>query len=305
MKHGNVAVRGCGRWALRLAVCVVALVVTAKVASAQEIEPNEFVPAPDGTNLLLNYYLYGHNDSYNISGGPTIKNSGLEVNLDIIRYVHYDYVFGMPAGVQVLQAFGSEASGHIDGERLNNTFGASNINLSAFIWPYANTDNKQYLVITGFFYPPTGSYNKTQALNVASAFGAIGYSGDIQIGWDMGVGEHFSYDLGIDGRFYGAQTLPFGTRITQDPDVRLQAWANWNWTRAFQTSIGWESILGGRQYTDGQFNGATSQFERLRVAASMFVAPNAQVLVEFNHDVSAPGGFKQDFGATARLLFIF
>jgi hypothetical protein len=254
---------------------------------------------------LLNYYIYGHNTSYNVNGGPTITDSGLEVNLDIVRYVHYDYVFGMPAGFQILQAFGSEASAHIDGEHLNNTFGASNINLSAFIWPYASTELKQYLVVAGFFYPPTGSYNKYDALNVSSAFGSSTYAGDIQVGWDQGIGEHFSYDVGVDGRFYGTLTQPGGLRTTQDPDVRLQAWANWNWTRAFQTSIGWESILGGKQYTNSIANGTTSQFERLRVAAGMFVANNAQVLLELNHDVSAPGGFKQDFGATLRVLFVF
>lgn len=294
-----------GRWALCAAACLALATAAAGRASAQEIEPNEFVPAPDGTNLAIGYYIYGDNTSYNVKKGPTISDSGVQVNVGILRLVHYDYVAGMPAGVQVLEAFGNESAAHIGSEGLGSATGASNLNLSAFIWPYANTEDKQYLIIAGFIYPPVGTYNKYQAVNLATAFTpSYNWTGDVQVGWDMGIGDHFSYDLSFDYRDFGDNTSPAGLQ-TRTPDYRLQAWANWNWTRAFQTSIGWESILGGRQYTDGQFNGATSQFERLRVAASMFVAPNAQVLVEFNHDVSAPGGFKQDFGATARLLFIF
>ena len=272
---------------------------------AQEIEPNEFVPAPDGSNLALFYYIYGHNEGYNIAKGPTIHDSGLEVNLGIARYVHYDYIKGFPAGFQILQAFGSESAGHIDGESLGSTFGASNVNLSAFIWPYSSTERKQYLVLTGFLQPPTGSYNKYQALNVASAFGATGWSGVIQLGWDHGIGSHFSYDLEVDGQIYGDVTRPGGQRVSQDSSVRFQAWANWNWTRAFQTSLGWESIIGGTQYTNGFQNGTKSEMERMRVATSMFVAPNAQVLLELNHDFVAVGSFKQIFGLTTRLLYVF
>lgn len=275
-------------------------------ASAQEIEPNEFVPAPDGTNIILQYYVHGQNQGYSFAGGPSIKDSALQVNLGITRYVHYDYVFGHPAGFQIIEAYGAESGGHIDGIGLGSTFGASNPQLSAFFWPYANTEKKQYLVVTGFVAPPIGSYDKLHALNIAPALSnGVNWEGDIQIGWDQGIGNHFSYDLGVDGRFVGDQTLPFGRRVTQDPDVRLQAWANWNWTRAFQTSIGWESILGGKQYTNGFANGTKTEFERLRVAASLFVAHNAQVLLEANHDFVHVGGFSQVFGLTARVLFVF
>lgn len=37
----------------------------------------------------------------------------------------------------------------------------------------------------------------------------------------------------------------------------------------------------------------------------MFIAPNAQLLVEVNHDFVAVGGFKQTIGATGRVVFIF
>ncbi len=278
---------------------------TARHASAQEIEPNEFVPLPDGTTLYVGYYSYGHVDSYNVARGPTIGNSGLETNIVNTRFVHFDYIDGIPAGVQLYQAFGSESGGHIGTDRLGSSFGAANTTLSAFIWPYSSVANKTYFNITGFLIPPDGSYDKNAALNVDTVFGGIGWAGDLQAGFDQGIGEHFSYDLGFDTAFFGDVTRPGGLRLREADSYRLQLWANWNWTRAFQTSIGWESILGGTQTSNGIDNGGKAEFERLRVATSLFVAKNAQVLLELNHDFVAVGGFKQSFGATMRVVYAF
>ena len=301
MVNMRLLLSGARSGALLVLGCLGLWVASGQMAGAQEIEPNDFVPAPDGTNIVLGYYVYGHNEDYSIANGPTVKNSGLEVNLGLARYVHYDYVFGMPAGVQIIQSFGSESAGHIGTTRLGSAFGAGNTTLSGFIWPYASTERKQYLILAAYLYPPDGTYDKYSAVNVGSA----AWGGDFQIGWDQGIGEHFSYDLGFDVRKFGDVTSPGGLRGTTDPDFRLEAWASWNWTRAFQTSIGWESLLGGLGYTNGVKNGTSSEFERIRGAASMFVLPNTQVLLELNHDFVAVGGFKQTFGATARVLYVF
>lgn len=292
-------------WALRGTVGITLLAAGTGIAAAQEAEPNDFIPAPAGTNLAIGYYLYAHDTDYNIAGGGTVKGSGLEVNLAIARYVHYTTFFGMPAGYQIFEAFGSEGNAHIGGQSLGNTFGASNPVLSAFFWPYANPAAKQYLIVAGFINPPFGSYDKNAALNVASAFsGSIGWAGDVQVGWDQGIGDHFTYDLGVDTYFFG-DTTSGGATFTKDPTTRLQAWANWSFNPTYQASIGWESSFGGTQYLEGVADGTKSEFERIRVAGKAMLAPNMQVLLELNHDFVHVGGFKQAFGATARFVYIF
>ncbi len=302
----------CGDWVRSITrrmikpfVCFLLSLTAANIASAQEVEPNEFVPLPDGTNLAFGYYLYGHDTDFSFARGPTVKGSGVEINLFNARYVHFDYIAGLPAGFQIFQVFGSESAAHVDGQSLGSAFGASNTALSAFFWPYSSVARKQYLNVTGFVYPPTGTYDKNSPINVASALGGTGWVGDVQAGWDHGIGDHFSYDLAFDARFYGDVTRPGGLRVSQSNDYRLQAWANWNWTRAFQTAIGWESILGGTQRTNGFNNGTKSEFERLRFSNSLFVAANAQILVELNHDFVTVGGFKQPFGLTTRFVYAF
>jgi hypothetical protein len=56
---------------------------------------------------------------------------------------------------------------------------------------------------------------------------------------------------------------------------------------------------------NGSKGGGGGEFERFRLNASYFVLPNAQVMLEANHDFVAVGGFKQTFGLTARFLYLF
>jgi hypothetical protein len=55
---------------------------------AQEVEPNEFVPLPAGTNLALGYYIYGDETKFNFAKGNTFTDkTGLQVNFSAARDV--------------------------------------------------------------------------------------------------------------------------------------------------------------------------------------------------------------------------
>ncbi len=308
------------RWMTLAFATIMSLTWATAGARAQEIEPREFVPLPSGTNINLLYYLHGSNTSFYTTSGRKISNSNLDVNVGVERFVHYQSIGGMPAGVQIYQLFGSESGGRVGGNSLGSTFGASNAALSAFIWPYTNPALNQSLVVAGFLYPPIGSYDKRKALNLASALsGWQGWTGDLQLGWDHAIGPNFSYDASLDVRFFGDTTgpiqpaVPLSVRNHKDSDLRAQLWLNWAWNKAFTTSIGYEGFFGGDTYFDnpralggrGHTNTGSSREHRIRAAASMFFSPQFQVLLEANHDIARTGGFKQDFGLVLRTLYIF
>ncbi len=272
-------------------------------AGAQEIEPYEFVPLPAGTNLAIGYYVYGHNTDYNIARGSTIKKSGLEVNVGIARFVHYFDVGGHPAGVQVIQGFGSLSAGHIDGQRLGSAFGAQDTTLSAFIWPYVNTATKTNIITVGFVNPPVGTYDSSSALNL----GGNRWRGTLEVGISQGIGDNFSFDAAFDTQIYGdnGADIPGNRRLSQDPTYRVQLWANWRWNAAFSTSVGYEGFFGGDQQVNGVFSGGKTEEQRIRANAALFLTPRLQTMLELNHDVKSIGGFKQEFGATLRVLYVF
>jgi len=284
-------------------ICLLLTIGSVTRAGAQEIEPYEFVPLPAGTNLAIGYYVYGHNTNFNIARGSTIKGSGLEINVGIARYVHYFEVAGHPAGVQVLQGFGSLSGGHIDGQGLNSAFGAQDTTLSAFIWPYVNTATKTNIIAVGFINPPIGSYDSHAVLNL----GGNRWRGTIELGLSQGLGDNLAFDAAFDVQFYGDNNsyVPGSRRLSQDPTYRAQLWANWRWSPAFTTSIGYEGFFGGSQQVNGFFDGSKTEIQRIRANAALFVTPRVQTMLELNHDVHVVGGFKQDFGATLRVLYVF
>ncbi len=284
-------------------VCLLLTMGSATRAGAQEIEPYEFTPLPAGTNLAIGYYIYGHDTEFNVARGNTIKNSGLEINVAVSRYVHFVDIAGHPAGFQIIQPFGSESAAHIDGLRLGSAFGAQNIQLSAFIWPYVNTATKTNVNLTGFIYPPTGTYDRRSPINV----GDNRWRGDVQVGLTQGFGDNLGIDLSFDTQFYGdnSEYVPGNQRLSQDPSFRAQVWANWRWSPAFSTSLGYEGFFGGNQKVNGFFDGSKTEEQRIRANAALFVTPRIQTMLELNHDVKVVGGFKQDFGTTLRVVYVF
>ncbi len=272
-------------------------------ASAQEIQPYEFTPLPAGTNLAIGYYIYGHNTEFNVANGPTLRNTKLEVNIGVGRYVHFFDVAGHPAGFQIIQPFGSESGANVGGQRVGSAFGAQNITLSAFIWPYVNTATKTNVNTTVFLYPPTGTYDRNSAINL----GSNRWEGDFQLGLTQGFGERIGVDLEFDAHFYGDnnQSFPRGTRLSQDPTYRVQVWGNYRWSPAFTTSIGYEGFFGGDQRLNNFLDGNKTDEHRIRANAALFLTPKLQTMLELNHDLSVTGGFKQDFGAQVRVLYAF
>ena len=307
-------------WPVRLAACAAIVLGSAGIASAQEIEPHEFVPAPDGTSINLGYFVYGDNTKYVTPSGENVSNSHAQLYDGVERFVHYDYLFGHPAGFQLIESFGSLNDPTVGGDHLGTAGGASNVDLSAFFWPIANFQKRQYLVIAAFLYPPVGTYDKNRAVNYATLYQASGeynWTGDVQVGWDQGITEHFSYDIGVDGRFFGETTgplspgsgIPVSVLTHHNADFRAQVWLNYDINRAMTASVGYEGFFGGLDYFSSALTGTVdtgkSNEQRLRAAFSMFVSPRAQVVLEVNHDVARTGGFQQTFGLLLRGLYIF
>jgi hypothetical protein len=283
--------------------CLALMAGTARRAQAQEIQPYEFTPLPAGTNLIFGYYLYGHNTDFNFARGSTIKDSGVEINVGVARYVHFVDIKGYPAGFQIVQIFGSQSAAHIDGQRLGSAFGAQNIALSAFIFPYVNTATKTNANVTVWLYPPTGSYDRRSLVNL----GDNRWRGDLELGLSQGIGERFAFDAEYDIQFYGDNDkyFPGSRRLSQDPTHRIQFWANWRWNPALSTSVGYEGLFGGDQKVNDFPAGTKTEVQRIRANAALFLSPTVQTMLELNHDVHVVGGFKQEFGATLRVLKVF
>src|SRR5271157_2535574 len=300
--------RGAAAWPVRLATCAALLFGSAEIASAQEIEPNEVVPAPDGTSLSLSYFIYGHQSAFTTPSGTNVPNSSANLYAGVERFVHYDYLFGHPAGFTISQAFGSLSDPKVGGTSIGTASGASNLNLQGFFYPYANFEKKHYLAVAVYLYPPTGTYDKNKLANFATFYqlnGQYNWTGDVQTGWNQGIGEHFSYDLLFDARISGDTTgpispgsgIPISVTTHHNNDYRVQLWLNWSWNPALTTAIGYQGFFGGLDSFNNPLTGnnvdtGKSFQQRLRGAVTMFFSPRIQGVLEVNGDVARQGGYK-------------
>lgn len=312
--------RRTANWLASLLMGAALLLGSTGIAFAQEIEPNDFTPVPDGTNINLAYFSFGHLGAYDQTDGSNIPGSGGNAFIGVERFVHYDYLFGHPAGLQLFTGFGSISDPIVGGTNLGTATGVSNVSLSGFFFPYANFERKEYLIVAGFLYPPTGTYDKNKLVNFANQYqpgGQYNWTGDVQIGWQHSVGNHFSYDVAFDARFFGDTTgpiqpgsgIPLSVTTHHNNDYRLQLWLNWKWTPALRTAIGYEGWFGGLDYFDTPLTGTVhtgSSFEqRLRGAVVIWLSPRLQTVLEINGDVARAGGFRQTVGTELRIAYIF
>lgn len=134
-------------WPLLIAAGAAMLLGSPGTTSAQVIEPNEFLPAPDGTNINLNYFVFSHNGAFIDANGKTVPDSIANAYIGVERFVRFQYLFGHPAGFLVAQNFGSISNPTVGGTNLGTASGVANTNLSFFFWPYANFERKDYLIV--------------------------------------------------------------------------------------------------------------------------------------------------------------
>jgi hypothetical protein len=272
---------------------------------ATELEPDEFVAAPAGTTALIGYLVYGDHQSYDPVDGPSsTRGTHLDAVEGIARAAQYFDIGPVEALVEFLQPFGALSNARIDGDHLAGSSGAGDTTLAASVWPINDKAANRYLGLTFYLVVPDGAYQRNQAVNL----GGHRWVYDPEVAFHQGLSKQWSVDVSTDLLAYSHNTDTGGLArqtLTQAPTVQLQAFLNFAWARGIQTSIGYEGERGGRETLADIPTATATRFDEIRFVNAYSVTPAFQILGELNHQVSAVGGFKQDFGVTLRTLYAF
>ena len=273
-------------------------------AHAIDVEANDFVDAPDGTNVLLGYYQYQNADRYNSTTTGTFKHkTNLDQNTGIARYVYYNSVFGVHYAAQVLIPFAGLTGTQIGGARLNDTFGAADPIVSVGFWPVANVAQKQYVSIFSYTSLPIGSYNRDQALSI----GTNRWTQDTLIDYTQKWWKGFTTDISGDYIFYGTNSdlaLP-GQSLKQKATWVASAWLDYDTTPTSFVAIGWVGNFGGTQTIEGNYTGSKTEFQQIRAEFAYRPQPTLQLLAKVYHDINVVGGFQHDIGIEFRVVKAF
>jgi hypothetical protein len=293
-----------GRGLLPLALfTLLGFISSRNSALAVELEPGDYTPLPAGSNVLAFYDIFANDTSYRGDGGPTLKaGTNLREILGIVKYAHYLQVGGAPAALEIYQIFGTLDNARLGGADLNSSSGVGDTNLAAFIWPFV--EKNSYLGVGFYAALPTGAYNKQQPVNL----GDNRFSFNPQILYQRNLTAKWSLELAGDAIFYSDNRdagLGGALRLSQEATAQGQAFLNYSITPTLSLTAAYEGERGGTQKIDGLTNGASTNFDEFRLIGGWFLAPKIQILGEINHRFDVSGGFRQDFGATGRLLFLF
>jgi hypothetical protein len=279
-------------------------------AHGQSIDSYYLQPAQDGTNIIELDGSYQRFNAFQLSNGQKTPNTSLDQYSATVRYAHYIYIDGHPAGLQIFQSVDYFADWRFDGFNNDNASGmkklqAANTTLSAFFWPYANRTNQTYVYTSVFLTPPDTGAPRHYEFAAASN----GWDGDAQIGIQKGFGPNLSLEAAVDADFHSDIDVGDSTRRSIDPVYRLQVWANWDWGSGLRTSLGYTGVVGGA-WTDTndsyQYDvPRNAERQTLRVATSYWWTPKLQTSLELDHDVQADGGYQLGVGVLGRVKFLF
>jgi hypothetical protein len=87
----------------RISLAACTLWLATGPAHAVDLNSQDLIPAPAGTDAVLGYFTYATRDSFTPTGGGELKQeTGLDSFVSIFRYVHYMDVGGFTVAPQVL-----------------------------------------------------------------------------------------------------------------------------------------------------------------------------------------------------------
>ncbi len=273
-------------------------------AHAADLDAQDALPAPAGTDAVLGYLSYASRSSFVTSTGTKIQDgTSLKSEVAILRYVHYMDVAGFRVAPQVLLPYARLHNASLAGAPLASASGMSDPIFAMPVWLVSKPDTN--LLIVPYLTVPAGSYQAGRTLNP----GEHRWKGDLQVAVTQRLGQGFGLQLSGDVIAYGEndEAGSGASTLKQDNTYQVQAWLNYvpqsdpSWT----FSTGYSKYMGGKQRLDGIENGQATQSDQLRFEASKFVSPTVQVQLLAQRDMSVRGGFKEDVHTTLRVLKVF
>ncbi len=238
---------------MAIALAAIALGTMTAEASAQELEPRLFSPAPTGTNILLGAFGYSFG---NILLDPAVPVEDLDARLAIITagYVRTLNVFGASAKIDAIVPFaGGDWKGVLDGQdttRSATGFGDPRVRFPVLFSGAPALSPKEFAsyrpgtIVGGGLqvWVPLGQYDPDRLLNLGSNRWVFRPQ--------LGVSQTLSrwvLEAAAAGWFYTDNTNFFGgDRLSQKPIAALQGHVSYVFRRGFWGALNVGYGRGGR-----------------------------------------------------------
>lgn len=254
-----------------LPVLVIVLSVAGPtLATAQDLEPRSYSPAPIGTNFVVFSYSRSSGD---FLPDPTlpIENASVHFNSSVLAYYHSFGLFGRQATISLAAPYvwgsGSALVNGVETNIYRSGLGDPGMRISYFLYgsPALHPEefkNKQHRTVIGaslVFTAPLGQYNPALLVNI----GTNRWAFKPQIGFSREV-RAWTFDLYLGGYFFTQNSNFFGGHVRdQDPMGATQVHISYTIRRGMWAAVDGTYYTGGRTTLDGVQNNDLQQSVRV------------------------------------------
>jgi hypothetical protein len=266
--------------------------MAATPAFAVDVNPFDWMPAPDGTTAVFAYTPWSHDDKAVINGNKI--DASLNSAIVMPRLIHYFEIGNHPAAVTALLPMGRLWNGSLGGTDLGSRTSVGDLTLAGAYWALSAPQERRNLAIVGYLNVPLGAYDRDKALNISTG----AFNATLQVGNMVALSEKITLETTADVSFYqkknNANTL--GQTLKQDNSYSLQNWLSYGIGTATTVSAGHAFYFGGAQHLDGISNGLNAEKQQVKMGITHWLTPTFCLYGQINQDFDVKGGFKGTSG---------
>jgi len=251
---------GTGEPAHRAALCALLLVATilaAGAAGAQELEPRAYRTLPTGLNFVVVAYRFS---SGNVVTDPSLPIEDLKIKLQVptLGYLRSFGMFGRSASLTATVPFAfMSGSARLGDENISDSrSGSADMRLRLAVNllggpalsppEFARYKQGRNLGVGLTVSAPTGQYDPTRIIN----FGNNRWGFKPEVGYSS-IRGHWIYEFAIGAWFLTANDDFLGSRKTQEPIGSFQASVSYNFKGGAWLALNANWYTGGQTAIDG------------------------------------------------------
>ncbi len=256
-------------------------------------DPGDYTGLPAGTDLFVMYAQAVRADDAYSHGDRVVSNLGLNLDVGILRYVHFtkwgDFIVDpqviVPFGHQKVELAGSSNSGIGD-----VIFGGT-------LWTTADLKTGEHLGYSLFITAPTGN-----AKEKGFALSNNRWAADLQAGYIRKLGDKWTMDLVAETEFYGDERT---TSAKTDPLLQAYGHLRYHVSDATHVAASYRHAWGAEQKdSSGAVTATRRNDDNLTLTWASFVAKQWQLQFQYEQDLNVENGPKTH-GVQGRLLYAF
>lgn len=270
---------------------------------AVTVDAGDYTRLPDGTNLAVLYLQHTTGSDLYVNSHKVSDNADLDVNLAILRGVHYIDFWKLTVAPQFLLPIGELKSGG-DISMLNSKNGIGDLILAPTIHVFKDPERKKAFAITPWLYLPTGAYDRDKDFN---ALGENRWKLALQAGYITPITDRWTLDLVGDVMFFGDNTDFTSNSLTlkQSPMYEGQVHLRYHLNVSTYISAMVSHSWGGETKIDGVDQNNEQSRTKTLWSIGHFLTPTLQILGSYGTDLSVDEGVEEAHRLNFRLVKVF